>query len=46
MTTISQKVEVSEEAISPFYQRWKIVEFALSYGMIFAQTVIAFILAS
>jgi hypothetical protein len=29
MTTISPKVEVSEEAIASFYQRWKIIEFAL-----------------
>ena len=29
MTTISQKVEVSEEAIASFCDRWKITEFAL-----------------
>ncbi len=29
MTTISPKVEVSEEAITSFCQHWKITEFAL-----------------
>jgi hypothetical protein len=29
MTTISPKVEVSEEAITFFCQRWKVTEFAL-----------------
>lgn len=29
MTTISPKVEVSEDAIASFCDRWKIVEFAL-----------------
>jgi hypothetical protein len=29
MTAISPKVEVSEDAIAPFCQRWEIMEFAL-----------------
>jgi len=34
MTTISPKVEVSEEAIASLCQRWKVTEFAL-FGSIF-----------
>ncbi len=29
MTTISPKIEVTEEAIASFCQRWKVTEFAL-----------------